>query len=55
MGSRPAHATIPTEWKEQRKPAVRAELERHRLLPAAKALYEDLAAGAEATGAKPGS
>ena len=49
MGSRPAHATIPTEWKESRKPAVRAELERHELLPAARALYEDLASGAEAT------
>jgi hypothetical protein len=42
MGSRPAHATVPTEYKESLKPIVRSELARHRLLPAAEALYADL-------------
>lgn len=42
MGSRPAHATIPTGYKEKLKPAVRSELSRHRLLPEAEALYAEL-------------
>jgi hypothetical protein len=42
MGSRPAHATIPTDYKEELKPAVSSELARHRLLPVAEALYADL-------------
>jgi hypothetical protein len=42
MGSRPAHSTIPTDYKEELKPAVRSELARHRLLPVAEALYADL-------------
>jgi hypothetical protein len=43
MQSRPAHATVPTEWKENLKPKVRAELAEHPRLPEAEAIYEQLA------------
>jgi hypothetical protein len=39
---RPAHGTVPSEFKERLKPALRAELEKHPLLPTARALYDEL-------------
>jgi hypothetical protein len=45
MGSRPAHATVPTDFKESLKPAVRAALAEHPRLPEAEALYADLTRG----------
>jgi hypothetical protein len=44
MRSRPGHGTVPNRYKEELKPAVRAALARHPLLPAAEAAYRALAA-----------
>jgi hypothetical protein len=44
MRSRPGHGTVPNPYKEELKPAVRAALERHPLLPRAEAAYRALAA-----------
>lgn len=43
--SRPAHGTVPSEYKEGLKPAVAAELARHHMLPVAEELYAELSAG----------
>jgi hypothetical protein len=47
-GSRPAHGTIPSDYKENLKPSVRAALARHRLRPTAEVLYRRLADSIEA-------
>jgi hypothetical protein len=43
LGSRPAHATVPSQYKESLKPAVRGALAAHPMLPAARAAYAALA------------
>lgn len=40
----PTHARVPGDYKESLKPKVREALRRHRLLPAAEEIYEELAA-----------
>jgi hypothetical protein len=42
-GTRPGHGTVPSAYKERLKPAIRAELSRHPLLPRAEAAYARLA------------
>lgn len=43
---RPGHVPVPTQFKEDLKPKVKRALSEHRMLPAAAALYDRLAAGA---------
>ncbi len=50
MNARPAHVTVPTEYKERLKPEVRKALAAHRFLPQAEAAYRVLVDELQARG-----